>query len=137
MKKLILFLMSGILLAGTVACQQDAAKTGPEAPSATNENTKAPVKEASQTSQTSNKAVTTSKSSANDVISAVSKQLKEKLPGSKLQVEGKDGAIIVKGTVPSPAELKKVAPLAKEVKGVKTVKVEAKVEPTKSSKANN
>jgi|UPI000370504A osmotically-inducible protein OsmY len=135
MKKLIVFLMSGILLAGTVACQQEAAKTGPETPGAANENTKAPVKEASQTSQTSNKAVTTSKSSANDLISAVSKHLKEKLPGSKLEVEGQDGAITVKGTVPSPAELKKVVPLAKEVKGVKTVKVEAKVEPTK--KANN
>ena len=53
------------------------------------------------------------------------------LPGNKLQVENKEGEIILKGTAVSKQELQKAETLAKEVQGVKTVKVEAKVEAVK------
>ncbi|MCC5624826.1 BON domain-containing protein, partial [Nostoc sp. CHAB 5715] len=43
----------------------------------------------------------------------------------------KEGEIILKGTATSAEELKKAETLTKEVQGVKTVKVEAKVEAVK------
>jgi hyperosmotically inducible periplasmic protein len=57
--------------------------------------------------------------------------LNKGLPGNKLQVENKEGEIILKGTAASVEELKKAETLAKEVQGVKTVKLEAKVDTVK------
>ncbi|MEH2107895.1 MAG: hypothetical protein V7K43_16935 [Nostoc sp.] len=50
---------------------------------------------------------------------------------STIGVEKKEGEIILKGTATSVEELKKGETLAKEVQGVKTVKVEAKVDTVK------
>ncbi len=132
MKKVILFLVSGVLAFGAVACQDNANKTA-EAPG-TNE-TAAPAKEASQKTESSKTGIpgTTVKSATEnatgEVKSIVKSKLEEKFPGSKLEVEEKAGVLTIKGTVPSQADLKKIEPAVKEYKlqGVKTVKVEAKV----------
>ncbi len=150
MKKLILLVVSSILVVGTFGCQE-APKTGSETPSTTNEAAQAPAKPASQTNQTakvpktqttplgastgtkvktdSEKTVATKAKS--DLKTEVSTKLNKGLPGNKLQVENKQGEIILKGTAASAEELKKAETLAKEVQGVKTVKVEAKVEAMK------
>ncbi|MCC5646532.1 BON domain-containing protein [Nostoc sp. CHAB 5824] len=150
MKKLILLLVSSILVVGTFGCQE-APKTGSETPSTTNEAAQAPAKPASQTNQTAKipgtettplaastdtKVKTDSEKTAatrvkSDLKTEVSTKLNKGLPGNKLQVENKEGEIILKGTAASAEELKKAETLAKEVQGVKTVKVEAKVEAVK------
>ncbi|MFN6484656.1 MULTISPECIES: BON domain-containing protein [unclassified Nostoc] len=154
MKKLILLLVSGILVVGTFGCQE-APKTGSET-SSTNEAAQAPAKPASQTNQTADKTTAkipatattplvantgtkvktnTEKTAAtkakSNLKTEVSEKLNKGLPGNKLQVENKEGEIILKGTATSAEELKKAETLAKEVQGVKTVKVEAKVEAIK------
>ncbi|MBW4669838.1 MAG: BON domain-containing protein [Cyanomargarita calcarea GSE-NOS-MK-12-04C] len=135
MKKLILFLVSGILAFGAVACQDNTNKTS-EAPGTTNEAT-APVKEASQKTESSKTGTAVKKgateNAAGGVKTIVKKKLEEKFPGSKLEVEEKAGVLTIKGTVPSQADLKKIEPAVKEYKlqGVKSVKVEAKVASTK------
>jgi len=145
MKKLIPLLVSSILVVGTFGCQE-APKTGSETPS-TNEGAQAPVKPASQTNQTADKTTPSAVSSdtkvktdaekmavtkANgDLKTEVSKKLNKGLPGNKLEVENQEGEIILKGTASSVEELQKAETLAKEVQGVKLVKVEAKVEAMK------
>lgn len=62
-----------------------------------------------------------------DLKTEVSQKLNQGLPGNKLQVENKEGEIILKGTVASQAELKKAESLAKEVQGVKMVKWKQKL----------
>ncbi|MEH2083794.1 MAG: BON domain-containing protein [Nostoc sp.] len=152
MKKLILLVVSGILVVGTFGCQE-APKTGLETPSTTNEAAQVPAKPASQTNQTAKvpetqttplaantgtKVKTDSEKTAatkakSDLKTEVSAKLNKGLPGNKLQVENKQGEIILKGTSASVEELKKAETLAKEVQGVKTVKVEAKVDAAKKS----
>jgi len=155
MKKLILLLVSGILVVGTFGCQE-APKTGSETPSTTNEAAQAPATPASQINQTADKTTakipgtqttplavstdskvktdsekTAATKSKSDLKTEVSEKLNKGLPGNKLQVENKEGEIILKGTATSAEELKKAETLTKEVQGVKTVKVEAKVEAVK------
>ncbi|MBG1269583.1 BON domain-containing protein [Nostoc sp. WHI] len=145
MKKLIPLLVSSILVVGTFGCQE-APKTGLDTPS-TNEAAQAPAKPASQTNQTADKTTPSAVNSntkvktdaekiavtkANgDLKTEVSKKLNKGLPGNKLEVENKEDEIILKGTVASVEELQKAETLAKEVQGVKMVKVEAKVEAVK------
>ncbi|MEH2292560.1 BON domain-containing protein [Nostoc sp.] len=137
MKKLIPLLVSSILVVGTFGCQE-APKTGSETPNTTNEAAQAPASPASQVNQTTTNVPvkeTAEKTAATkakgDLKTEVSKNLNKGLPGNKLQVENKEGEIILKGTAASKQELQKAETLAKEVQGVKTVKVEAKVEATK------
>ncbi|MBD2676453.1 MULTISPECIES: BON domain-containing protein [Nostoc] len=154
MKKLIPFLVSGILVIGAVGCQE-ATKTGSETPSNTNEASQPPAKPASETNPGIDKIVnvpaqptivpaattktkvktdsptTTATKAESNLKIEVSKRLNQDLPGNKLEVENKEGEIILKGTASSVEELKKAETLAKEVQGVKTVKVEAKVEAVK------
>lgn len=127
MKKLIPFVVSGILLIGTIGCQQGT-QTGSE--TGTTNEAGAPVKEASQTTGDAMKNGDAMKGGS-DTKSLVNSKLTEKIPGSKLAVEDKDGVVTVTGTVPSQADIKKIEPAVKEVKGVKSVKVEAKVASTK------
>ncbi len=155
MKKLILLLVSSILVVGTFGCQE-APKTGLETPSTTNETTQAPATPASQTNQTTDKTTakipakettplaastdtkvkidsekTAATKAKSNLKTEVSEKLNKGLPGNKLQVENKEGEIILKGTAASVEELKKAETLAKEVQGVKTVKIEAKVDTVK------
>ncbi|MEH1848611.1 MAG: BON domain-containing protein [Nostoc sp.] len=155
MKKLIPLLVSSILVVGTFGCQE-AAKTGSETPSTTNEAAQAPATPASQINQTADKTtakipgkettplaastgtkvktdsekIAATKAKSN-LKTEVSEKLNKGLPGNKLQVENKEGEIILKGTAASQEELNKAETLAKEVQGVKTVKVKAKVDAVK------
>ena len=131
MKKLIPLLVSSILVVGAVACQ-DTTKTSSDT-STTNEAGKT-AKEASQKTATGAKNATeTAKNAVKDTTakSVILSKLSEKIPGSKLVVEDKNGVVTVKGTVPTEADIKKIEPLVKEQKGVKSVKVEAKAESAK------
>ncbi|WP_017655722.1 BON domain-containing protein [Fortiea contorta] len=150
MKKLIPFLVSGVLVVGIFGCQE-ATKTGSEKNGATNEAVK-PAKDAAQNTNTANKgtaaqnAATAGKTTAKATVdttkqvaanatgntkSLILSKLEEKIPGSKLQVEEKEGAVTIKGTVPTAADIKKIEPIVKPLKGVKSVKVEAKAASTK------
>jgi hyperosmotically inducible protein len=147
MKKLIPILVSGILVVGTFGCQE-ATKTGSETPGTTNEAVK-PAKEAAQTTDTAAKgtteagkttatggtdktkgtADTTKQAPANATANTktlIISKLATTIPGNKLEVEDKAGAVTIKGTVPTEADIKKIEPLVKQLKGVKSVKVEAK-----------
>ncbi|BBD65326.1 transport-associated protein [Nostoc commune NIES-4072] len=154
MKKLILLLVSSILVVGTFGCQE-ATKTGSETSSTTNEAAQAPATPASQINQTADKTTakipatqttplgvstdtiktdsekTAATKAKSDLKTEVSEKLNKGLPGNKLQVENKEGEIILKGTATSAEELQKAETLVKEVQGVKTVKVEAKVKAVK------
>ncbi|MCC5655435.1 BON domain-containing protein [Nostoc sp. XA010] len=155
MKKLILLLVSSILVVGTFGCQE-ATKTGSESSSTTNEAAQAPATPASQINQTADKFIakipgtqttplavstdtkvktdsekTAATKAKSNLKTEVSEKLNKGLPGNKLEVENKEGEIILKGTATSAEELQKAETLAKEVQGVKTVKIEAKVEAVK------
>ncbi|NJL60841.1 MAG: BON domain-containing protein [Methylacidiphilales bacterium] len=159
MKKFIPFLISGILVVGAVGCQ-DASKTS-DAGSSTTDTAVNKAKEAASTTQTAAKntaegaktavtgtvdkagtavkgAATGAKTALNNTASGaktiVKNNLEKKFPGSKLDVEEKDGVLTIKGTVPDEATLKKIEPAVKEYKfeGIKTVKVEAKVAANKA-----
>ncbi|MEA5569676.1 BON domain-containing protein [Calothrix sp. UHCC 0171] len=138
MKKFIPLLISGILALGAVACQ-DASKTS-DADSVNNtakdvgaktetaaKNTVEGSKTAVNKTTTATKTALTNTSGGTKTI--VKNNLEKKFPGSKLDVEEKDGVLTIKGTVPDEATLKKIEPAVKEYKfqGVKAVKVEAKV----------
>ena len=144
MKKFIPLLISGILVVGAVGCAQDASKTSDAGSSAT-DTAVSKAKEAASTTQTAakntaegaktaatgtvDKAGTAVKGSASGAKTIVKNNLEKKFPGSKLDVEEKDGVLTIKGTVPDAATLEKIEPAVKEYKfeGIKTVKVEAKV----------
>jgi hypothetical protein len=64
-------------------------------------------------------------------------KLQEKLPDSNLEVADQDGVLVVTGTVPSPDELQKIAPIVRQLKGVKQVKVAAKVSNDKKPQQDN
>ncbi|MDZ8052770.1 MAG: BON domain-containing protein [Aulosira sp. ZfuVER01] len=157
MKKLIPLLVSGILVVGAVGCQdatktssdtsttnevsktakeasqktatgaKNATETGKTAVKETGDKTKTAVKEAAANTKTAVKGAAESTSK-----SLILSKLSEKIPGSKLVVEDKDGVVTVTGTVPTEADLKKIVPLVKEQKGVKSVKVEAKAASAKA-----
>jgi osmotically-inducible protein OsmY len=145
MKKLIPFLVSSVLLAGMVGCQE-APKTGSETTGTTSETPAVPAKPASDTTQiidnstatptatptaTSTATPTATSTSTTDLKTEISKKLKASLPGNKLEVVNKNGAIILKGTATSQQEITQAETLIKEVAGVKSVKVEAEVKTEK------
>jgi len=141
MKKLIPFLVSSVLLAGMVGCQE-APKTGLETTGTTSETLAVPAKPASDTtriidnstatpSATSTATPSATSTSTTDLKTEISKKLKASLPENKLEVVNKNGAIILKGTATSQQEITQAETLIKEVAGVKSVKVEAKVKTEK------
>ena len=139
--KLTPFLIGGVLLLGTVACQ-DTAKTSTDAPNTVQESPKAPdaqaVKDQKSDAQSElrrkqldadikaheqrNNALNGGKENRTD--SALATEVRDKLeaniPESELVVKAKDGAVTVSGTVVHPQNVQKVA-LAKQIKGVKSV----------------
>jgi osmotically-inducible protein OsmY len=133
MKKLIPFLVSSVLLAGMVGCQE-APKTGSETTGTTSETPAVPAKPASDTTRiidNSTATPTATSTSTTDLKTEISKKLKASLPENKLEVVNKNGAIILKGTATSQQEITQAETLIKEVAGVKSVKVEAKVKTEK------
>ncbi|MGB8701790.1 MAG: BON domain-containing protein [Thermosynechococcaceae cyanobacterium] len=64
-----------------------------------------------------------------DLASEVRSKLEANLPSSKLTVKAHNADITVSGVVTVQAELDKIKPLAMEIKGVKTVIVNAALSP--------
>jgi osmotically-inducible protein OsmY len=147
MKKLTIFLLSSVLLFGAAACS-DNAKTSADAPNSTNESPKAPEAEAVQktkedaTAEIRRKQLNAdikareernnitggdTKRADGDLKSEVRSKLEANLPDSQLTVEADDGVVVVAGTVLKQEQLAKIEPLAKQIKGVKTVNVKATV----------
>ncbi|HEY9825567.1 MAG TPA: BON domain-containing protein [Stenomitos sp.] len=62
-----------------------------------------------------------------DLSSEVRSKLEANLPASQLTVASNKGAVVVSGTVNNKNQLSKIEPLAKEIKGVKSVSVLAQV----------
>jgi hyperosmotically inducible periplasmic protein len=148
MKKITLLLLSSILLLGTVACDNNA-KTSSNAPDSSAESGKVVT---DKTVQTDKKDATSqvrrdqlnadirareqrnlsggSADRANtDLSSEVRSKLEANIPAGQLTVTAKDGAIVVNGTVQNQEQLNKIDSLSKQIKGVKSVKVLAKVAP--------
>jgi hyperosmotically inducible periplasmic protein len=67
-----------------------------------------------------------------DLASEVRSKLEVNLPASALAVTAKSGAVTVTGTVPTKAQLDRIAGLAKEIKGVSAVTMKVAVAPAKN-----
>ncbi|MEI6441810.1 MAG: BON domain-containing protein [Nostocales cyanobacterium ELA583] len=153
MKKITLLVLSSILLLGTVACE-NSSKTSSNAPDSPVEPGKVVT---DKTVQTDKKDATSqvrrdqlnadirareqrnlsggSADRANtDLSSEVRSKLEANIPASQLTVVAKNGAIVVGGTVQNQEQLNKIDPLSKQIKGVKSVKVLAKVSPAVPNK---
>ncbi|BAZ88203.1 BON domain-containing protein [Dolichospermum compactum] len=149
MKKITPLVLSSILLLGTVACDNNA-KTSSNAPDSTEQAGKVVT---DKTVQTDKKDATSqvrrdqlnadirareqrnltqgggTDRASTDLASEVRSKLEANIPTGQLTVAAKDGAIVVGGTVQTQEQLNKIDPLAKQIKGVKSVKVLAKVAP--------
>jgi len=147
MKKLTLFLLSSLLLLGTIACQ-NTAKTSADAPDSTQESPKVPDAKTVQANQQDAQSQTRrnqlnadiqaheqrnnalNNGGTNRTDAAVATEVRDKLeaniPGSQLVVEAKNGVVTVSGTVVHQQNLSKIE-LARQIKGVKTVVNKVKV----------
>jgi hypothetical protein len=153
MNKITAILVSGLLLVSAAACD-NSAKTSNEAPNNANQTAEAPKADKAQDIQKDGTSevrknqlnsdirareqrTAATGSSPNrtddDLQSEVRSKLEANLPASQLTVDAKDGAVTVGGTVPTQPQLARIEPLAKEIYGVKTVTVNAKVAPAQQS----
>jgi len=154
MKNLLGLLIGGFLVVGAVSCSEPPSRTSADAPDSTKENVNAPTKEASQTTQSDATSDTRERQIESDIRareqrnnvtggdadradadleSEVRGKLEANLPASQLTVDAKEGDVTVVGTVPTQEQLSKIPTLAQEIKGVKSVKVNAKVAPAQSA----
>ena len=146
MKKIMPLLLGGFLLVSVAACNN--AKTTSDAPNATNNSGQVPNAQEAQTAkndatndvrkkqiesdirareQRNDAGGDQEKRTDGDLQSEVRGKLEANIPNSKLTVDSKEGVVTVAGSVPTQAQLAKIEPLAKEIKGVKSVAVKAKV----------
>jgi hyperosmotically inducible protein len=154
MKKITILALSSILLMGVVACENtsktsanaptSAEKTGPSPDAKTvqdNQNDAASKVRRDQLDsdirareQRNNITGGDANRANSDLSNEVRSKLEANIPNGTLTVVAKDGAIIVSGTVPTQNQLDKIEPLSKQIKGVKSVKVAAKVMPAEPAK---
>jgi osmotically-inducible protein OsmY len=148
MNKLKLFLITSLLLAGTVACENPS-KTTTSAPNSednTAVNPDVQTREAAQSDAQSDvrrrqlnsdirareernntDGGDTSRAST-DLASEVRSKLEANIPDGQLTVNATDnGDVTVLGTVNNQEQLAKIEPLAKEIKGVRNVIVKASI----------
>ena len=157
MKKLTPFLLTGVLMFGAVACA-DNEKTVQNAPNSTNQaQTEAPKAENVQDAQKDaqnpvrrdqlNSDIRSREQRNNitggdtdraeaDIESEVRSKLEANITKGQLTVDSKEGVVTVAGTVPNQQDLAKIAPLAQEIKGVKSVNVKAVVAPAQPENNN-
>lgn len=149
MKKFIPFIVGSLLVVGAVGCQ-DTAKTSSDAPDTAGETVSSPEpNEAEKIQEDATSEVRKDQLNSDirareernnatggdtdradgDLQSEVRSKLEANLPASQLGVEAEDGAVTVSGTVPTDEQLQRVETLAKEIKGVKSVKVDVQVKP--------
>lgn len=149
MKKLTMLMISGLLVLGAAACNNPA-QTSAESPDTTANTGEVPDTDTAQTNQgdatsevrknqlesdirareqrndaTGDDAIRAD----GDLESEVRSKLEANLPASQLAVEAKDGAVTVSGTVPTPEQLDRIEPLAREIKGVQNVTLNVEVAP--------
>lgn len=148
MKKIITLVLSSLLLVGTVACGND--KTSSNAPDSTEKIGDVPTTATADNAQNDagskvrkdqlNSDIRAREQRNNvtggdtirdnsDLSSSVRSKLEANIPNGNLTVSAKDGAVDVSGTVQVQDQLDKIEPLAKQIKGVMSVKVTAKVVP--------
>ncbi len=139
-------LLGGAMLLGVTACGN--AKTSADAPSDINGEVTDPADadntlgDASSTirqdqlnsdirarEQRNNIAGDRTERADADIESEVRAKLEANIPRGKLTVAAKDGAVTVVGTVPDEREYKTIEPLAKEILGVTSVKVDVEIVP--------
>ena len=141
-------LLSCLLVATISACSTT--KTATDAPSSTETNGKVPVAENAQSTQDDaqsdvrkkqleadirareqrNKiAGDPEKRTEADLASQVRSKLEANIPDGKLTVEAKNADLTISGVVKTQAQLDKIEPLARQIKGVKSVKVKAVMAP--------
>lgn len=153
MKKFIPFIVGSLLVVGAVGCQ-DTAKTSSDAPDTAGETVSSPEpNEAEKIQEDATSEVRKDQLNSDirareernnatggdtdradgDLQSEVRSKLEANLPASQLGVEAEDGAVTVSGTVPTDEQLQRVETLAKEIKGVKSVKVDVQVKPATPS----
>jgi hyperosmotically inducible periplasmic protein len=151
--KIITLVLSSVLLVGTVACSND--KTSSNAPDSTEKTGEVPTTKTTENAQNDagskvrkdqlnsdirareqrNNVTGGDATRANsDLSSEVRSKLEANIPNGNLTVSAKDGAVVVSGTVPVQNQLDKIEPLAKQVKGVTSVKIAAKVAPAVPAK---
>lgn len=143
-----LLLLSSLLLVGTVACGNNTSRTSSSAPDSTAQVGSVPdqstVQDNKQDAQSDvrrnqlNSDIRAREQRNNitggdadradtDVSSEVRSKLEANLPASQLTVASNKGAVVVSGTVTNQSQLSKIEPLAKEIKGVRSVSVLAQV----------
>ena len=152
MKKFITFLISTVLVIGTVGCE-NVSKTSSDAPNTTNETAKAPDAQTAQqtqgdaTSEVRKNQIESdirareqrndaggddAKRADGDLESEVRGKLEANIPASQLAVDAEEGAVTVTGTVPTQNDVNKIDTLSKEIKGVMSVTNKATVAPATS-----
>lgn len=157
MKKLIPFLIGSLLVFGTAACQNPA-RTTSSAPDNTEETQTQEAPDTEQVEENKEDAQSETRRdqlnadirareernnatggdtdrAEGDLESEVRSKLEANLPQSQLAVEAEDdGSVKISGTVIEQAQLEKIESLAKEIKGVNNVVVDATVaQPTSSN----
>ena len=148
MKRIMPLVFSSILLLGTVACDNNA-KTSSNAPDSPAESGKVVTDKTVQTDKKDassqvrrdqlnadirareqrNLSGGSADRANTDLSSEVRSKLEANIPASQLTVVAKDGAIVVGGTVQNQEQLNKIDSLSKQIKGVKSVRVLAKIAP--------
>jgi|SwirhisoilCB3_FD_contig_81_856643_length_742_multi_3_in_0_out_0_2 osmotically-inducible protein OsmY len=155
MKKFTTLLLSSVLLVSVAACANDTEKTSADAPNTTQASPQAPAADSAQTTQKDaqsevrreqlnsdirakeqrNNALNNGSAEGRDegaLAGEVRSKLEANIPAGELVIKGEDnGTVTVSGTVPTQQQLAKIAPLAKQIKGVKAVNVKATVAPAK------
>ncbi|MBD2196452.1 MULTISPECIES: BON domain-containing protein [Calothrix] len=150
MKKLTPILISSLLLFGAVACN-NTERTSESAPANPNEAVERPDAQATEAAQKDAQSETRRRQlnadirareqrnnatggdtqrATGDLASEVRSKLEANIPNGALTVEAaENGTVTVGGTVNNQDQLNKIAPLSKEIKGVKQVVVKAVVAP--------
>ncbi|MEH2420150.1 MAG: BON domain-containing protein [Nostoc sp.] len=152
MQKLTPLLISGLLVFGVAACD-NASKTSESAPNNPNEAPQTPSAKTTQAAQEdaqsdvrrrqlnedirareqrNNTTGGDTQRASGDLKSEVRSKLEANIPKGQLTVDAADnGTVTIGGTVNNQKELAKIEPLAKQIKGVKSVVVKATVAPPK------
>lgn len=148
MNKLTAVLLSGVLMFGAAACA-DNEKTAQKASDSTNPS-EVKTPDAQEVQNTQNDATSDVRKAQvesdirareqrnnvtggdtdraqSDLENEVRGKLEANIPKGQLTVDSKEGVVTVAGTVQNQQDLAKIAPLAKEIKGVKSVNVKATV----------
>ncbi|MBD2357784.1 BON domain-containing protein [Tolypothrix sp. FACHB-123] len=150
MKKFTPILISSLLIFGAVACD-NTERTSESAPANPNEAVERPDAQATEAAQNdaqselrrrqlnadirareqrNNATGGDTQRAAADLASEVRSKLEANIPNGALTVEAaENGTVTVGGTVNNQDQLNKIAPLSKEIKGVKQVVVKAVVAP--------